>query len=173
MNKRSVAFLSILAIFMFQATSIFGEDHQSRGVAMFSAVGFEIGTGIGFDLDAGTERVARSFGIAFRLADEVQFGFQGTVTDDAEDLQRYGGMRGEIFFSERIALGVLIGAFLSDAANDPTLATGIGLRYVLASSRGNESFTTGVSLGVDYLLNPGVSVGDGTLLLGLIFSLGI
>jgi len=40
-------------------------------------------------------------------------------------------------------------------------------------SRGNESFSTGVSFSVDYLLNPGVSVGDGTLLLGLIFSLGI
>ena len=165
---------SIFIVLFLVSANAFSYEQDREEITMFSAAGFEIGAGFGVDLGSGTERMSRSFGIAFRLADNVQFGFQGTLTDDSDDLQRYGGMRGELFINPNLSLALLVGSFLSDDPDvNPALATGIGLRYAIARTKGHEALSTGVSIGLDYLTNPGLSVDSGTLLIGMIFSLGI
>ena len=165
---------SIFIVLFLVSAFVFSDEQDREEITMFSAAGFEIGAGFGVDLGAGTERMSRSFGIAFRLADNLQFGFQGTLTDDAEESQRYGGMRGELFINPNLSLALLIGTFLSDDPDvNPALATGIGLRYAIARNKGHGTLSTGVSIGVDYLTSSNFWIDSGTLLIGMIFSLGI
>lgn len=167
MTKRGIIVLAIVGMALILPAAAFSQALEGTDTE-FRLFGIELGALAGYNLEDEESIMGRSFMLSLAVLENMQVGIAAVQFDGAGAAHEYVGMRFDYFFTEQLALGLMVG---NSAVGE--VGGSVGVQYLIVRSQPENMFSSGLKLKVDYFLNDGDGVGGGTIGIGLAGSFGL
>ena len=171
MTKRGIIVLAIVSMALILPGAAFSQALESTDTE-FRLFGIELGALAGYNLEDEESVMGRSFALSLAVLENMQIGisavtFDGQLTTIASP-QQYVGMRFDYFFTEQLALALMVGN-----AAGANIGGSIGAHYLIVRSQPADMFSSALKLKADYFFNDEQGIGGGTIAIGLAGSFGL
>ncbi len=170
MTKRGIIVFAIAVIALALPAAAFAQALEGTDTE-FRLFGIELGMLGGYNLEEEEAVMGRSVAISLATLENMQIGFTAVTFDgDLAPLptQQYVGMRFDYFFTEQLALSMMVGN-----AAGANVGGSIGAHYLIVRSQPENMFSSALKLKVDYFMNDDQGPGAGTIGIGLAGSFGL
>lgn len=170
MTKRGIIVLSIVVFALILPAAAFAQALEGTDTE-FRLFGIELGALGGYNLETDEAVMGRSFALSLAVIDNMQVGIGAVGFTDQSPVpvtNEYVGMRFDYFFSEQLALSMMVGN--SSVGN---VGGSIGGQYLIVRSQPANGFSSALKLKIDYFMNDGDGIGGGTIGIGLAGSFGL
>lgn len=169
MQKRIVCLLVGIAMaLLFLPANAFGQDF---GDTMTESRLFNVETGFLAGYRFGDEEPVTGTSMALNLAvmENAEFGIvRTTFSDEGGATDTYNLVRFNYFFSEQLSLS------LASGADDTASAAGsIGGNFIIVRSIPDDGLSSSLKANVQFLFNENDGIGDGTLGVSLLGTIGL
>lgn len=168
MRKVSLGFCGVVLGLLLLAPAVFGQDF---GDTMTESRLFNIETGFLAGYDFGAEETVTGTSTALNLAilENAEIGFvRVSFSDDTGAVaDTYNLLRFNYFFTQQLSVSLASGAESGSAAGS------IGGNFILVRSIPDNGFSSTMKINVQYLFNEAAGIGDGTLGISLLGTIGL
>lgn len=170
MLKRGILVFAIISLSLILPAAAFAQALEGTDTE-FRLFGIELGALGGYNLETEEPVMGRSFALSLAVIENMQVGIGAVSFTDQSPVpvtNEYVGMRFDYYFTEQMALSMMVG---NSSVGD--VGGSIGGQYLILRSQPENGFSSALKLKIDYFMNDGDGIGGGTIGIGLAGSFGL